>query len=260
MTGKYQQNAPWESRNGYIPPPRFQLLRALDNLQQQQQFPLPSPSQMSPSHSRSQSLFTFLRFKKSTNDQTSAASPVSAPQNQGQQLVAPYERQQNQQPQQAPPQLPQPTFVPFNQPQLGPQILSRPQSQPQSETTSPNMARDPTPNPQTGLTRTLSMQETSKSPTSGPNPVHPEIRSLVQLDAAHRRKIYYSGPLVRKLERQADGQKPHKDDGWVEIWAQLGGNILSIWDMKETREASKQGKEVPPSYVNVTDAVRIFRR
>ena len=43
MTGKYQQNALWESRNGYIPPPRFQLLRALDNLQQQQQFPLPSP-------------------------------------------------------------------------------------------------------------------------------------------------------------------------------------------------------------------------
>ena len=120
------------------------------------------------------------------------------------------------------------------------------------------MARDPT--PQTGLTRTLSMQETSKSPASNPNPVHPEIRSLVQLDAAHRRKIYYSGPLIRKLERQADGQKPHKDDGWVEIWAQLGGTILSIWDMKETREASLQGKEVPPSYINVTDAVRIIRR
>ena len=150
---------------------------------------------------------------------------MSAPQNQGQQLVAPYERQQNQQPQQAPPQLPQPIFVPFNQPQLGPQVLSRPQSQPQSETTSPNMARDPTPNPQTRLTRTLSMQETSKSPTPGPNPVHPEIRSLVQLDAAHRRKIYYSGPLIRKLERQADGQNLTKTmDGsksghsWAEIF------------------------------------------
>ena len=87
------------------------------------------------------------------------------------------------------------------------------------------MARDPTPNPQTRLTRTLSMQETSKSPTSGPNPVHPEIRSLVQLDAAHRRKIYYSGPLIRKLERQADGQNLTKTmDGsksghsWAEIF------------------------------------------
>jgi CCR4-NOT transcriptional complex subunit CAF120 len=103
------------------------------------------------------------------------------------------------------------------------------------------------------------MQETSKSSASTPNSVHPEIRSLVQLNAAHRRKIYYSGPLIRKMEFQPDGQK-HKDDGWVEIWAQLCGTILSIWDMKETREASKQGKEVPPSFVNVTDAVRIFRR
>ena len=254
MTGKYQQNAPWESRNGYIPPPRFQLLRALDNLQQQQQFP-PSPSQMSPSHSRSPSLFSFFRFKKSTNAQTSATSPVSTPQNLGQPLVAPYDHHQLKQPQQGPPQLPQPSFVSLNQPQA----LSRPQSQPQSETASPNMARDSNPM-QPGLTRTRSMQESSKSPASTPNAVHPEIRSLVQLDLAHRRKIYYSGPLIRKLERQADGQKPHKDDGWVEIWAQLGGTILSIWDMKETREASKQGKEVPPSYVNVTDAVRIFRR
>ena len=250
MTGKYQQNAPWESRNGYIPPPRFQLLRALDNLQQQQQFG-PSPSQMSPSHSRSPSLFSFFHSKKSTNTQTSAASPVSSHQNQGQPFVAPYGRQQ--------PQaqlLQQPSFVPLNLNQ--PQALSRPQSQPQSETASLNMARDSNPT-QPGLTRTLSMQETSKSPASTPNSVHPEIRSLVQLDVAHRRKIYYSGPLIRKLERQTDGQKPHKDDGWVEIWAQLGGTILSIWDMRETREASKQGKEVPPSYINVTDAVRIFR-
>lgn len=248
MTGKYPQNAPWESRNGYIPPPRFQLLRALDNLQQQQQ-----PFQMSPSHSRSPSLFSFFRFKKSTDAQTSATSPtLSSPQNQGQLPGVSYDRQQPQQLQQSPPQLPQPSFVPS-------QALSRPQSQPQPGTDSPNMARGPNPQ-QTGLTRTLSMQETSKSPASTPNSVHPEIRSLVHLDVAHRRKIYFSGPLIRKLERQADGQKPHKDDGWVEIWAQLGGTILSIWDRKEIQEASKQGKQVPPSYINVTDAVRIFRR
>lgn len=121
------------------------------------------------------------------------------------------------------------------------------------------MARDPNPQ-QTGLTRTLSMQETSQSPASTPNPVHPEIRSLVQLDAAHRRKIYFAGSLIRKLERQPDGQRPHKDDGWVEIWAQLCGTNLNIWDRKEMQEANRQGKEVPPSYVNITDAVRIFRR
>ena len=30
-----------------------------------------------------------------------------------------------------------------------------------------------------------------------------------------------------------------------------------VWDMEEIEEASKQGKEVPPTYVNVTDAVSL---
>lgn len=89
---------------------------------------------------------------------------------------------------------------------------------------------------------------------AGP-PLHPEIRSIVQLTLAHTRKIYFSGPLVRKLERQPDGRKPAKDEGWRDIWCQLGGTTLSIWDMQEVEEANKQGRQVPPSYVNVTDAV-----
>jgi CCR4-NOT transcriptional complex subunit CAF120 len=60
---------------------------------------------------------------------------------------------------------------------------------------------------------------------------------------------------VRRIERQPDGQKPTKDEGWTDVWAQLGGTTLSIWDMKQVEEASKQGKEVPPTYVNMTDAV-----
>ncbi|CAK5268405.1 unnamed protein product [Mycena citricolor] len=87
-----------------------------------------------------------------------------------------------------------------------------------------------------------------------PPPLHPEIRSVVQLTNAHAKKIYFSGPLVRHVERQPDGQKPSKDDGWTEVWAQLGGTTLSIWDMKEIQEASAQGREVPPTYVNTTDA------
>jgi CCR4-NOT transcriptional complex subunit CAF120 len=253
MTGRYPQNAPWESRNGYIPPPRFQQLRALDNLQQQQQG---STLKMSPSHARSPSLFSFFRCNNSTNAQTSAASQntqsvqasVSPPPNQ-----QPFGQQQ--------PQLlrsPQPSVVvPFNQPQA----QSRPQSQPQPQTasSSPNMARDPNLQ-QPGLTRTLSMQESSQPPASTPNPIHPEIRSVVQLTVAQARKNYFSGPLIRKLERQPDGQKPQKDDGWVDVWAQLDGTTLSYWDMKEIQQASRQGKEVPPSYINVTDAVRIFHR
>jgi len=95
-------------------------------------------------------------------------------------------------------------------------------------------------------------------PAPPPQALHPEIRSVVQLTIAHAHKIYFSGPLVRRFERQPDGQKPNKDEGWTDVWAQLGGTTLSVWDMKEIQEASKQGREVPPSYVNVTDAVGFF--
>jgi len=86
-------------------------------------------------------------------------------------------------------------------------------------------------------------------------PLHPEIRSIVQLTLAHAHKIYYSGPLVKRFERQPDGHKPARDDGWRDVWAQLGGTTLSVWDMKAIEEASKQGKQVPPTYINITDAV-----
>ncbi|KAG1750844.1 hypothetical protein EDB19DRAFT_1893361 [Suillus lakei] len=88
--------------------------------------------------------------------------------------------------------------------------------------------------------------------TSVPS-LHPEIRSIVQLTVAHARKVYFSGPLVKRVQRQPDGQRP-KDDGWVDVWAQLSGTTLSIWDMKEIEAANKQGLEVPPTYVNITDA------
>lgn len=92
------------------------------------------------------------------------------------------------------------------------------------------------------------------SPTYDP-PLHPEIRSIVSLTMAHTQKIYYSGPLLYKLDRTPDGQKPSKEVGWRDIWAQLYGTTLSIWDMGEVKVANEQGKEVPPSYVNVTEAV-----
>lgn len=91
-----------------------------------------------------------------------------------------------------------------------------------------------------------------------PPQLHPEIRSIVQLSVAHAHKVYFSGPLIRRIERQADGNRPHKDEGWRDVWAQLGGTTLSVWDMKEIEEANKRGEEVPPTYVNVTDAVRGF--
>ena len=93
---------------------------------------------------------------------------------------------------------------------------------------------------------------------SQPMQLHPEIRSVVTLTHAHAHKVYMSGPLIRRVERLPDGHNPIKDEGWRDVWAQLGGTTLSIWDMKEIDEASKQGKEVPPTYINVTDAVSLY--
>ncbi|KAF8575161.1 hypothetical protein K439DRAFT_764625 [Ramaria rubella] len=101
----------------------------------------------------------------------------------------------------------------------------------------------------------------TKRPSLGEDPslstsptVQREIKSVVDLVLAHAHKIYFSGPLVRRVERLPDGNKPTRDDGWVDVWAQLGGTTLSVWDMKAIEEASKRGEEVPPSYINVTDS------
>ncbi len=95
----------------------------------------------------------------------------------------------------------------------------------------------------------------SRQSSASASQLHPEIRSLVQLNVGHAYKIYYSGPLVRRVDRLPDGQKATKDEGWTDFWAQLGGTTLSLWDMKQVQEASKQGREVPPTYINMTDAV-----
>jgi CCR4-NOT transcriptional complex subunit CAF120 len=106
-------------------------------------------------------------------------------------------------------------------------------------------------------TKRPSLGGDAPSPLGATNPaVQREIKSVVDLALAHAHKIYFSGPLVRRIERLPDGNKPTRDDGWVEVWAQLGGTTLSVWDMKAIEEASKRGEEVPPSYINITDSVR----
>ncbi|KAG6888430.1 hypothetical protein C0992_008510 [Termitomyces sp. T32_za158] len=132
------------------------------------------------------------------------------------------------------------TPVPHISPTRTPSIQRR--HQPQSQ---PQQAQQPQ-QPQQA-------QQAQPQPPAAPQPLHPEIRSVVQLTTAHAHKIYYSGPLVRRIERRAADNQRH-DEIWFEVWAQLGGTTLSIWDMAKVQEASKQGKEVPPTYVNTTDA------
>ena len=140
-------------------------------------------------------------------------------------------------------------------------------AEPGLRTAEPGLQRQPTTDEhgrvsleprQPPLPSSSALDRSPSLPASGMNQatqLHPEIRSVVNLTHAHAHKVYMSGPLVRRIERLPDGHHPTKDEGWRDVWAQLGGTTLSIWDMKEIDEAIKQGKEVPPTYINVTDAV-----
>ncbi|KIJ52593.1 hypothetical protein M422DRAFT_776209 [Sphaerobolus stellatus SS14] len=118
--------------------------------------------------------------------------------------------------------------------------------QPAPVATEPNDSQTPT------LSKRPSLDDGSGLNTSPI--IQREIKSVVDLALAHSHKIYFAGPLVRRIERLPDGNKPGKDDGWIDVWAQLGGTTLSVWDMKAIEEASKRGEEVPPSYINITDS------
>lgn len=89
-----------------------------------------------------------------------------------------------------------------------------------------------------------------------PQPLHGELKSAVNLTQSHARKVYFSGPMVQRIERGSDGNRPAKDEGWKDVWAQLSGTTFSVWDMRAIEEASRQNREVPPKYINITDAVR----
>ncbi|GLB40316.1 putative pleckstrin homology domain [Lyophyllum shimeji] len=207
------------------------------------QTPQQRPSLPNPGHSRSSSFFSF-RSKQSLSNQqiahqrTESIATVNEVASSG--MSAPAYGTH-----------PAPSY------QGSPPVSSSPMQYAQQQQQQP--ARSPTTSAQSSLAQAPTVQpgdqpHSPPQPLPQPPPLHPEIRSVVQLTAAHAHKIYFSGPLVRRIERQPDGQRPAKDEGWVDVWAQLGGTTLSIWDMKEIQEASRQGREVPPSYVNTTDA------
>ncbi|KAI0303795.1 hypothetical protein B0F90DRAFT_1326973 [Multifurca ochricompacta] len=224
----------WDNRNrGFIPPSQLQHLRqtsplaheftppdrpprlmTTDSLPTHASSPRPSPATTS-SHSRSTSFFSFL--KSSDNNTATVPSRRAEPGSQPQlQRVGSSDEHGR-------------LMAEKRQPPLPPSSL-------RNESSSPALDRR------------------SSLPQTQPSQLHPEIRSVVSLTHAHAHKVYMSGPLIRRIERLPDGHQPTKDEGWRDVWAQLGGTTLSIWDMKEIDEANKQGNEVPPTYINVTDA------
>ncbi|KAI0091193.1 hypothetical protein BDY19DRAFT_1055339 [Irpex rosettiformis] len=267
----------WKQQQALAQQQREEQQRLLQQQQQQQQqrqdeastssAPLPQPSQepqpsmfrttsrpepamspAAPTHSRTTSAFSF--FKRPTHHSTSSTNSVKEPARQS--STAPNEFGQH-----------QPTTTTSGPPQLSLGSLgdkSPPPLPPGQSGQASNFSPPQRLSPDNAERSQLPSNSSPDGPSSSHGqeaplpPLHPEIRSVVQLIQAHGQKIYYSGPLIRHTERLADGQRPAKEDDWHNVWAQLGGTTLSLWDMKEIEEASKQGKQVPPSYVNITDA------
>ena len=240
----------WDNRNrGFIPPAQLQLLRQSSPLAREisserphsmvDSLPTLSSSSLRPSltaattHSRSSSFFSFLKLNDTSSAttlprRTEPASQQSRPDEHGRNVL----------------QRPNPLQSSSSSLRSNslPVALERTSSAPNPPQSQP-----------------LQSPSQSQPPPSQPQQLHPEIRSVVKLTHAHTHKIYMSGPLVRRIQRLPDGHQPIKDEGWRDVWAQLGGTTLSIWDMKEIEEANKQGREVPPTYINVTDAVSLTR-
>lgn len=225
-----------ESRTGFVSPTRLQELR-------QSTMPthnFPSRHQQSPSAPGVMQQQQQSQPQQRPNARPASQGQPSPTHNRTSSFFSSFRKNST-------PQEPNASVTSINQP---PNTSLHTKAQPPAPNTvepisSPQTQAQPQPSQATPLTRVA----------SNDTGLHPEIRSVVNLNVAHARKIYFSGPLIRRIERQPDGQRPSKDEGWTDVWAQLGGTTLSVWDMKRITEASQQGKEVPPAYVNMTDAV-----
>lgn len=49
------------------------------------------------------------------------------------------------------------------------------------------------------------------------------------------------------------GGRPSPDRNWTEVFAQLVGTVLSVWDAQRLDEAGEDG-EVVPTFINLADA------
>ena len=88
-----------------------------------------------------------------------------------------------------------------------------------------------------------------------------DLRSALHLHEAQKSKLYMEGYLLVRHAFAVDGQPAHRPDQfrtWTECFVQLNGTVLSIWESRALAEAEAQGKEVPPSFINITDALVDF--
>lgn len=121
--------------------------------------------------------------------------------------------------------------------------------------------QDPYGSPREGSNRPPSPAEsTARSISKSAAPLtfkSPELRSALFLQDAQQRKIYMEGYLSRRDALGADGKPLHPHDpkkAWHLCFVQLSGTVLSVWSVAQMDQAAREGREVPPTYINVTDS------
>ncbi|PWN37882.1 uncharacterized protein FA14DRAFT_187932 [Meira miltonrushii] len=115
---------------------------------------------------------------------------------------------------------------------------------------SPNPSGRP-PSPTESVTRSI---RTAAAPLTFKSP---ELRSALGLQEAQSKKIYMEGYLSKRDHLTPDGKPLPPTDPkkrWQLCFVQLCGTVLSVWNVHQMEEAARQGREVPPSYINVTDS------
>lgn len=85
-----------------------------------------------------------------------------------------------------------------------------------------------------------------------------DLRRALELHEALARKAYMEGYLLVRHALGVDGQpdhRTHRFDTWTECFVQLHGTVLSLWEAQRLADAAQQGRDVPPMYINVTEAL-----
>lgn len=114
---------------------------------------------------------------------------------------------------------------------------------------SPTSPRPPSP---TGSTA-RSIRSTLQTPLTFKSQ---DLRSALSLQESQQKKLYMEGYLLKRDDLGTDGKPLHVADEkrrWTECFVQLSGTVLSLWNVQQMERAAKQGTEVPPTYINITD-------
>ncbi|KAL8967123.1 MAG: hypothetical protein Q9183_003056 [Haloplaca sp. 2 TL-2023] len=82
--------------------------------------------------------------------------------------------------------------------------------------------------------------------------VIPELQPVFSFLNSHSNKLFQEGYFLKLNDLDSHG-RPNSDRTWTEVFAQLVGTILSLWDAAELDTAGKDG-EVAPKFINLADA------